>query len=120
MRFLVVYIAEAHASDEWPVGALTSVTTQPTHLQHRINLAQKVKSKLLHDEVDVVCDAMDNGFQQTMAAWPIRAYVVDPPQSGTVTLRWKAQPTLAPPKVYGYDLNAMTAWLESNIGGTQA
>jgi hypothetical protein len=31
----VVYIAEAHASDEWPVGKLTSVTTQPKNLAHR-------------------------------------------------------------------------------------
>jgi hypothetical protein len=35
VRFLVVYIAEAHASDEWPVGKLTSVTTQPKNLAHR-------------------------------------------------------------------------------------
>jgi len=62
VRFLVVYIAEAHASDEWPVGSLTSVTTQPKNLAHRCDLATVVHEDLLHSEVEVVVDDMSNSF----------------------------------------------------------
>lgn len=111
-RFLVVYIAEAHASDEWPVGARTSVTTQPTTLAHRMRLASRVHTELLgQDEgLTVVCDDMSNSFQTVMAAWPIRFYVVEP-ESGE--LLYKAQPDLRP-EVYGYSLETVTDWLRAH------
>lgn len=122
VRFLVVYITEAHASDEWPVGALTSVTTQPTSLEHRLQLARTVHTELLGGQGDpaeedggslrVVCDTMSNNFEQTMAAWPIRMYILDP-RSGEML--YKAQPDLTP-EVYGYSLERMEDWLENYVG----
>jgi len=117
VRFLVVYIAEAHASDEWPVGKLTSVTTQPKTLEHRMQLASTVHTDLLGEDegLTVVCDNMDDGFQNMMAAWPIRMYVVEP---RTGELLYKAQPDLTP-EVYGYSLDKMSAWLEENVAVLQ-
>ena len=112
MRFLVVYIAEAHASDEWPVGKLTSVTTQPKNLAHRRDLATVVHEDLLHSEVEVVVDDMSNSFQKTMACWPIRMFVVNPI---TGVMEFKAQPDLSP-DVYGYKLEALGDWLTENVG----
>ena len=63
MRWLVVYIQEAHASDEWPVGDLTSVTTQPKSLEHRRELARTAHEDLLGGSVEVLVDDMDNTFQ---------------------------------------------------------
>jgi hypothetical protein len=112
VRFLVVYIAEAHASDEWPVGRLTSVTTQPKNLIHRRDLASVVHTELLDGEVEVVCDDMQNTFQRSMACWPIRLFVVDPTDGA---LLYKAQPDLSP-DVYGYRLESLSEWLESAYG----
>ena len=59
----MVYIQEAHASDEWPVGDLTSVTTQPKSLSHRRELARTAHEDLLGGSVEVLVDDMDNSFQ---------------------------------------------------------
>ena len=111
---MVVYIEEAHAADEWPVGALTSVTDQPKTLEHRIELARRVHSspELLNgtSDVEVLCDNMENCFQDIMACWPIRFFVLEP-ASGV--LRFKAQPDLSP-DVYGYPLESLADWLTVN------
>eukprot|EP01050_Picozoa_sp_SAG11_P004663 SAG11_NODE_303_length_11000_cov_7.979635_5_plen_171_part_00 len=82
---MVVYIEEAHASDEWPVGALTSVCAQPKSLAERCELARRAAATLFgdvaatagleedevgaeqepgrHDVVPVVVDTMENDFQ---------------------------------------------------------
>ena len=111
MRWLVVYIQEAHASDEWPVGDLTSVTTQPKSLSHRRELARTAHEDLLGGSVEVLVDDMDNTFQDAMACWPIRMFVLDP-SSGA--LRFKAQPDLSP-DVYGYRLDSLSDWLAANV-----
>jgi hypothetical protein len=109
-----VYIEEAHAVDEWPVGALTSVTEQPKTLERRIELARRVHASptLLNGatNVEVLCDTMENRFQDTMACWPIRFFVLEP-TSGV--LRFKAQPDLSP-DVYGYPLDVLGDWLNNN------
>jgi hypothetical protein len=53
---------------------------------------------------------MTDAFQDTMAAWPIRFYVVEP-ESGRML--YKAQPDLRP-EVYGYSLDKVTDWLYAN------
>ena len=37
-----VYIAEAHAKDEWPVGSAISCCDQPVELQQRMDLAKQL------------------------------------------------------------------------------
>jgi len=41
----MIYITEAHASDEWPVGEKVSICTQPITLQERINFAKKLQKE---------------------------------------------------------------------------
>ena len=43
--FLSVYIAEAHAADEWPVGARISFCNQPRHIGERVALAASFVQK---------------------------------------------------------------------------
>lgn len=119
VRWLVVYIEEAHASDEWPVGSLTSITRQPQSIQERCSLAGLVQRELLGattgpNRVEVVVDSMQNCFQRELASWPIRMYVLDP---HTLELRFKAQPDLSEGGVHGYQLDVLSAWLARNVAG---
>ena len=94
--------------------SLTSVTEQPKTLEHRIELAQRVHASpaLLNGatNVEVLCDTMENRFQDLMACWPIRFFVLEP-TSGV--LRFKAEPDLSP-DVYGYPLESLSDWLNNN------
>ena len=117
MRWLVVYIEEAHASDEWPVGSLTSITHQPKSLHERCNLAALVSRDLLGAKsglngVEIVVDNMQNSFQIAMACWPIRFFVLDP---HTLELRFKAQPDVSEDGVHGYRLSELSDWLAHNV-----
>jgi len=69
--FLAVYIQEAHAHDEWPVGKKISFCNQHKSLSSRCRLAKDVKS----GEFDILVDNMQNGFQSVFAAWPFRFYI---------------------------------------------
>jgi len=72
---VAVYITEAHASDEWPVGPSISFCTQPQTLEERCGLAQKFVSTRLY-RVPMLVDTIDNGFQKAFAAWPFRYFIV--------------------------------------------
>jgi len=104
-EFLIVYIMEAHAKDEWPVGKSVSFCDQPKVLEERCGLARKYKEeKGLSIEMGV--DLMNNGFEKVFAAWPVRFYVV---KEGKLV--WKAQPNL---EYYGYDPKDLSGWLKRN------
>jgi len=74
INFLVVYIAEAHAVDEWPVGDPLKIM-QPRSNRERVAIAQKFKQdyNLL---LPMLVDTVQNTFEQTYSAWPIRFYVI--------------------------------------------
>jgi len=81
--FLMVFIAEAHAADEWPVGNRTATTrfrcgracrlanlkcitairyNQPTVLSQRISIAQDFVNEFgLSDEIQLVVDDLRSG-----------------------------------------------------------
>lgn len=73
--FLCVYIAEAHASDEWPMDPAAGT-------QHR-NVAERVAAaSRFADEHQgqfswpIACDTMDGDFLQAFGAWPTRFFVI--------------------------------------------
>jgi len=104
-EFLIVYITEAHAKDEWPVGGTVSFCDQPKVLEERCVLARKYKEeKEMSMEMGV--DLMSNGFENVFAAWPVRFYVV---KEGKLV--WKAQPNL---EDYAYDPTELSKWLKRN------
>ncbi|XP_064606199.1 type I iodothyronine deiodinase-like [Liolophura sinensis] len=84
--FLMVYILEAHAKDEWPLGVERS--SLPQHLTHKDRVAalRKLLSEDKHGTfsedlncesgIPVVVDTMENKFNELFAAWPERAYVI--------------------------------------------
>lgn len=91
IQFLAIYIVEAHAIDEWPVGDPLKVT-QPKTIAERCGVARafvgEYKLKL-----PMVVDQMDNNFSNTFAGWPVRFYVVQRENSHSEwKLSFKAQP----------------------------
>jgi len=72
---VAVYITEAHASDEWPVGPSISFCRQPKSIEERCQLAQKFVNTRLY-RVPMLVDTIDNDFQKSFAAWPFRYYII--------------------------------------------
>jgi hypothetical protein len=102
VQFLLVYIAESHAVDEWPVGE-TIIKKQHTTLDERIVACQEC----LEDfglEMPTVVDTIDNEFHRTFSCWPIRFYLI----RGGV-LEYVARPR----GCTGYDLSEITDWLDT-------
>ena len=77
--FYVVYIAEAHATDEWQLG----VNEQEGVLlrQHRQFEERLAAAELCADELKLrmptLVDEMDNAASTLFAAWPERIYILD-------------------------------------------
>jgi hypothetical protein len=111
----MVYIAEAHAMDEWPVSSgrflptdanqpFVKIDHQPTSAQDRCQLARDFCDtyKLAYESSDdsavqMLVDDPETGdlFEKEYAPWPLRLYLID--ASGCV--EWIAQP-----KDCSYDL----------------
>mmetsp|Transcript_115218 Transcript_115218/g.161980 ORF Transcript_115218/g.161980 Transcript_115218/m.161980 type:complete len:131 (+) Transcript_115218:563-955(+) len=73
--FLCVYIAEAHASDEWPMGEIVSLR-QARKLDDRLTSAREFIDNTKFTW-NVACDGMDNSFNKHFGAWPTRFFVVE-------------------------------------------
>ncbi len=102
-----VYVSEAHAEDEWPVGnrfrtdttsvlwtpALHQSKTNAERSERALNVLKQTKSP--HDHVTVYVDPVDGktpslSFEKVMGSWPIGFYVVE--YTPTPILRYIAQP----------------------------
>jgi len=85
---VAVYISEAHASDEWPVGPSISFCRQPQSIEERCNLAQNFVNTRLY-RVPMLVDTIENDFQRAFAAWPFRYFVVKENR-----IAYKAEPSV--------------------------
>jgi hypothetical protein len=103
-NFLCVYITEAHAADEWPIGPTISFCSQPKSIEERCDLANKFVTEN-NIRFEVVVDSMENSFEKMFAAWPIRFYVI---KNGELV--FKAEPNL---KDYAYDPTELSRWLKN-------
>jgi hypothetical protein len=76
VRFLTVYVEEAHAQDEWPIGHPDHIK-QPRTTAERIAVARKFVENYSY-RIPVVIDVPESGnlFEQLYAPWPIRFYVI--------------------------------------------
>jgi len=97
--FLAVYIQEAHAADEWPVGKNISFCDQHKTLTDRCSLAKGVNA----GEISVLVDNMNNDFQTKYSSWPFRFYIL---YNDRIAL--KGQPSES---TYLYDLDDIWKWL---------
>lgn len=100
-----MYITEAHAADEWPVGRSISFCNQPKETSERCILAKKfVETTKI--EMPMLVDTIENQFETTFAAWPVRFFVI---KNGK--LLFKAQPNL---EDYAYDVLDLSDWLSAH------
>ncbi|CAF3148047.1 unnamed protein product [Rotaria sp. Silwood2] len=104
LRFLVVYIAEAHARDQWPMGKIISCVDQPTTLEQRLENALKCQ-KDCKFEVPMLVDSMDNTFHLTYGSWPFRFYVI---HNGELVL--KAEPDK---DTFSYHIDELDQWIDN-------
>jgi hypothetical protein len=112
-RLVVVYIAEAHADDVWPISSsffAPGVVSVRRHrsMAERIEAARRLWSTMaelgipFHPAIELVVDGMDDAIGKTLGAWPLRFYVA---RSGC--MRHVALPTRAT-----YDIAAVRRALE--------
>jgi len=104
--FTGVYITEAHAADEWPVGARVSFCKQPRTLEERETLARSFRENF-QVSFPLLIDSMADEFMHAFAAWPYRFYIV---QAGKVLL--KAMPDQSGA---AYDVESVGEWLAHNV-----
>ena len=112
VQFAYIYVEEAHAKDEWPLGTIESYN-QPKTLKERIDLAQHFKKKYVDtvfnsnditraslgdlgelSPIPVFVDTMENHFEQRYSVWPERFFIID---------NGKFELIGTPTTVYGYD-----------------
>jgi len=93
--FVMVYLCEAHASDEWPIGLAALGIEVCAHrcLAERRSAAEAMLARLpLREHGFTVCldligkkmEEEDNPFDRAMPSWPFRFWVV---QHGRIALR---------------------------------
>ncbi|CAF1094552.1 unnamed protein product [Adineta steineri] len=104
MQLLTIYIAEAHARDQWPAGKTISCVDQPTILEQRLDNARQFKDKY-NFEMPMLVDSMNNTFHTTYGSWPFRFYVIN-----NGKLVFKAEPGET---TYSYDMDELDAWIAS-------
>ncbi len=114
----VVYIDEAHASDEWPISSARDAPRgEPvTIAAHRTLPDRLAAARALADDfalpaagVAVLADAMDNAFRVAYAAWPIRwALLEAAPGGGAVTLA-----AIGEPEESSFDLSLVAEAIEA-------
>jgi hypothetical protein len=103
--FVLVYISEAHAANEWPVGD-RFVVDQPTDLAERIQIATEFRDLFSFPETFpiVVDHPGTDSFDKIYACWPTRFYGIN--SDGTIG--YKAEPGPS----HEYDLGMLRQWLE--------
>jgi len=74
-RFMCVYIMEAHAADEWPIGTTKVCVKQHCTQEDRIKAAKDFIENYNY-RVPVLLDVMTNEFNSKFAAWPERWWIV--------------------------------------------
>ncbi len=101
-RFVLVYISEAHAQNEWPVGdpvALDQALTLDDRVAHASAFREAYFPLLegwkvaVDDPQPRSAGSAGDQFDRAYAAWPTRFYVLDGrSEDSPVRLVWKAQP----------------------------
>jgi hypothetical protein len=93
LRFTLVYVEEAHAEDEWPIGNafrtdVDSPLWSPALLQSRTGEERLARAnRHLRDRffpsqswIRVVADRDNHAFQTTFGAWPTGFYLIETPE----------------------------------------
>ncbi len=111
VRFLTLYIKEAHPTDEWQMESNEKEGVcypQPTTLSDRVRIANDFV-KRFHYGIPLYVDRIENPANRAYAGWPERLYVVD--EQGRIVYKGKPGP-------FGYHPEEVEAWLEKRFGAT--
>eukprot|EP01093_Parvamoeba_rugata_P008432 TRINITY_DN24003_c0_g1_i1.p2 TRINITY_DN24003_c0_g1~~TRINITY_DN24003_c0_g1_i1.p2 ORF type:complete len:123 (-),score=5.64 TRINITY_DN24003_c0_g1_i1:71-439(-) len=103
--FVTVYIREAHAADEWPLGDIVCIK-QHTSIEERIAAAQQLRDSGY--TLPLVVDSMENQVESSYAAWPERYVVI----GGDGDVRFISYPTTK----YGFVHADLETALETEFG----
>ena len=84
-NIFTLYLEEAHAEDEWPIGSSIKILAHKTIFDRAeaVNLLRKETGYA----VPTILDNMKNEFNNLFKAWPIRFYIIS-----DGILRWVAMP----------------------------
>jgi len=112
--FAYVYVEEAHASDEWPLGDVESFA-QPRTMDERLALARRFAEEyaapagaLFGDApIPVYVDTMANELERRYAVWPERLFVLEDGQVAYVS---------QPCNEYGFDRREIDTFLSRRAG----
>jgi len=74
-HILVIYISEAHACDEWPLGSFTCIKQHKT-ISQRLNAANEFVKKSGFT-LPIYADDITNEFDKTYSSWPERYVIID-------------------------------------------
>ncbi len=77
--FYVIYIAEAHAVDEWQISSNEQAgirLKQHSKFVQRLAAAQLCAQEL-ELRIPTLVDSMDNLASEVFASWPERIYIID-------------------------------------------
>ena len=117
--FRVVYVAEAHAEDEWPISSGRYTTDgcpislkQPRSAEERIAAAaafQRAYGIDLTMFIDPPQPGSDGAFEAAYAPWPLRFYGCEG-TAGQWILRY-----IATPQQCEYSLADLRAWLMRSV-----
>jgi len=114
---VVVYIAEAHASDEWPISSArfngdrgAVHVPQPRADADRCALAARFAADFGLSDAPLLVDAAEgadaDAFERAYAPWPLRFHgVVGGGAHGGATIGFVAHP-----RDCGYDVAALRDW----------
>jgi hypothetical protein len=106
-QLIIVYIAEAHAGDEWPInsrrcgGPGNDMPKHTTQADRALAARAMLRALPCLEGIPLLCDGMADGFQREYAAWPIRLYGI---QGGRLQ-------RIAQPRGACFDLAPMREWL---------
>lgn len=80
VQLIVVYIAEAHAADQWPRGAHHPDAPWRSIRHHRSMEERVAAATAFQEEVHfhglLLVDGMDDEFERSFGVWPERAFVL--------------------------------------------
>ncbi|KAL3837499.1 hypothetical protein ACJMK2_022851 [Sinanodonta woodiana] len=99
--FLIVYIAEAHATDEWIVNGNKYRINRHKKIEERLAAASILKEK--NPPCPIVVDTMSNDANHKYAAYPERLYIV---HNGFIAYQGAEGP-------FGYDVKEVETWLHN-------
>jgi len=68
-------MCEAHAADEWPIGAPVTVSQHNTREDRAAACSDMMDA--LQVTLPTYLDSMDNSFNEAYACWPLRFYLLD-------------------------------------------